>query len=174
AHPLARTVPRAVVDQAAHAAGCPDTVIDELVAWCEGRQLIIREGAGVRLPDHRVALDTGQRQARDALLAALDATPFAPPGLTATAATAGVSPALLREMEAAGQLVRLGADIAMTATAFDDATAVLRQAATAEGPLTASRARQVLATSRKYVLPLLEELDRRNVTVRRGDTRTFR
>jgi selenocysteine-specific elongation factor len=149
-------------------------VIDELIAWCERRQLIARDGAGVRLPEHRVALDSDQQHARDTLLAALDATPFAPPALTAAATAAGVTPALLREMEAAGQLVRLSADIAMTPDAIGRAVAALREIAATEGPLTASQARQVLDTSRKFVLPLLEELDRRGVTVRSGDTRTFR
>lgn len=174
AHPLARTAPRSVVDQAVQAVGCPDSVIDDAIAWCERRGLIARDGAGLRLPEHRVALDADQERARDALLAALDAHPFAPPALTEAAQAAGVTPALLREMEAAGQIVRLGAEIAMTPTAIGDAVAALRRAAAADESLTASRARQVLDTSRKFVLPLLEELDRRGVTVRSGDVRTFR
>ena len=79
---------------------------------------------------------------------------------------------LLAEMESAGQLVRLAGDIAMTSTALEQAMSLLRDAAT-DGPLTASEARQVLGTSRKYILPLLEELDRRGITRRSGDTRTF-
>lgn len=173
-HPLARTAPRSVVHRAARAAGCPDSVIDEVIAWCERRELIARDGAGVRLPGHRVALDSTQQLARDTLLAALDAAQFAPPALGEAATAAGVTPALLREMEAAGQLVRLGGDIAMTPDAIEHAAAALREVAATDGALTASRARQALDTSRKFVLPLLEELDRRGVTVRSGDTRTFR
>jgi selenocysteine-specific elongation factor len=172
AHPLARTAPRPVVDRAIAERGCPASVIDDVVDWCEHAGLVAREAAGLRLPDHRVALDEDQQRARDALLAALDASPFAPPSLSAAATAAGVSRPLLTEMESAGQVVRLAVDIAMTATAIEEATALLRAAA-ADGPLTASEARQVLGTSRKYVLPLLEELDRRGVTRRQGDTRVF-
>jgi selenocysteine-specific elongation factor len=171
-HPLARTAPRAVVDRAVAEQGCPASVIDDVVTWCEDAGLVTREAAGLRLPDHRVALDDDQQRARDALLAALDASPFAPPSLSDAAASAGVSRPLLTEMESAGQVVRLAPDIAMTASAIDEATALLRTAAV-DGPLTASGARQVLGTSRKYVLPLLEELDRRGVTRRQGDTRAF-
>ncbi|MDP9405890.1 MAG: SelB C-terminal domain-containing protein, partial [Actinomycetota bacterium] len=74
-------------------------------------------------------------------------------------------------LEAAGTIVRLGPDLAMTAAAVDQAVATLRAAYQAEGALTASRAKDVLATSRKYALPLLEELDRRGRTRRRGDVR---
>ncbi|HEX6257726.1 MAG TPA: selenocysteine-specific translation elongation factor [Euzebyales bacterium] len=170
--PLARTAPRPVVDNAVLERGCPAAVVDAVVTWCERQQLIVREAAGLRLPDHRVALDDDQRRARDELLAALDANPFAPPGLADAAASAGVSRPLLAEMESAGQLVRLAGDIAMTSTALEQAMSLLRDAAT-DGPLTASEARQVLGTSRKYILPLLEELDRRGITRRSGDTRTF-
>jgi len=173
AHPLARVAPRAVADRAAIAAGCPDGVVDAVLAAAESAGLIAREAAGVRLPEHRVSLDADQRHTRDDLLAALDAAPFAPPPLSQAARTAGASAALIGELEAAGAIVRLDTDIAMTATALDRATALLRAAAEREGPLTASQARQVLQTSRKYALPLLEELDRRGVTRRQGDTRVF-
>jgi selenocysteine-specific elongation factor len=171
-HPLARTAPRPVVDNAVLERGCPPAVVDAVVAWCERQRLVVREAAGLRLPDHRVALDAEQRRARDDLLAVLDASPFAPPGLADAAASAGASRPLLAEMESAGQLVRLAGDIAMTSAAVERAAVLLRDAA-AEGPLTASQARQILGTSRKYILPLLEELDRRGVTRRSGDTRTF-
>ncbi len=172
-HPLARSAPRPVVEHAALDAGCPAAVIDEMIAWCERDGTIVREAGGWRLPGHRVALDADQRRARDALLTALDATPFAPPALREAATAAGASRALLGELESAGDLVLLSDDIAMTSAAVEHAATLLRDAATVEGPLTASRARQVLGTSRKFVLPLLEELDRRGVTRREGDTRSF-
>jgi selenocysteine-specific elongation factor len=173
AHPLSRVAPRDVADRALSAAGCPERVIDAVLAWAEHSGLVVREAAGVRMPDHRVSLDAGQQQTRDRLLALLDTTPFAPPALSEAARRAGAPPALVTELEAAGLLVRIDADIAMTVGALERAVTVLRAAAEREGPLTASRARQLLDTSRKYALPLLEELDRRGITHRRGDTRSF-
>jgi selenocysteine-specific elongation factor len=173
AHPLARVAQRTVADQAAIAAGCPTGVVDDVLAWAEQAGVIVREAAGVRLPAHRVALDAGQQRIRDGLLAALDATPFAPPALSSAASATGASPALVGEMEAAGLLVRLDHDLAMTSAAVERAADLLRATARREGPLTMSQARQVLDTSRKYAVPLLEELDRRGVTRRQGDTRTF-
>lgn len=172
-HPLARVAQRTVADQAAVASGCPTGVVDDVLAWAEQAGMIVREAAGVRLPAHRVALDADQQRIRDGLLAALDAAPFAPPALSSAATATGASPALIGEMEAAGLLVRLDHDLAMTAAAVARAAELLRTTAQREGPLTTSRARQVLDTSRKYAVPLLEELDRRGVTRRQGDTRTF-
>lgn len=172
-HPLARAAPRAIADTAADTAGCPPALVDTVLNWADTQHLVVRDAAGVRLPDHRVVLDGDQQRIRDALIATLDAAPFAPPGLSATAQAVGASAALVAELEAAGVLVRLDTDIAMTAETLDRAEELLRDTAAAEGPLTASRARQVLDTSRKYALPLLEELDRRGVTRRHGDARIF-
>ncbi|CAN5761065.1 selenocysteine-specific translation elongation factor [soil metagenome] len=172
AHPLARTAPRSILDLALAAAGCPSSISDDLLAWAQAHGDLARDGAGVRLPEHRVELDDAQQQARAHLLAALDAEPFAPPGLAEAAAAAGASTALVRELEASGDLVRLAPDVALTATAVAKAVDLLRSAVAADGPVTASQARQVLATSRRFALPLLEELDRRGVTRRAGDTRT--
>lgn len=173
ANPLARAASRAVAERAATHAGCPHRLVDALLAHAHASGRLVRDAAGLRLPDHRVALDDEQQRASDQLLAALDATPFSPPSLAETARAVGASEALVRELEASGRLVRLDTDVALTSVAFERAVALLRDAAAADGPLTASRARQVLDTSRKYALPLLEELDRRRITRRHGDVRAF-
>ena len=44
----------------------------------------------------------------------------------------------------------------------------------AEGSITVAQARNLLGSSRKYVLPLLEHLDQQRVTRRVGDERVLR
>jgi selenocysteine-specific elongation factor len=119
-------------------------------------------------------LDADDVAARQHLLGLLDAEPFTPPGLGEAAQRAGASWALVRELEAVGDLVRLGPDLAVTAAALQSATDWLRDAYQREGALTAARAKDVLATTRKYAVPLLEELDRRGATQRTGDLRELR
>ncbi|HEY8341308.1 MAG TPA: SelB C-terminal domain-containing protein, partial [Egibacteraceae bacterium] len=126
---------------------------------------------GLRTPEHVVRLDAAQQRARAALLAALRAEPFAPPRLSQAASSAGASPALVRELEAAGELVRVDDDLALAGDAVEAAAERLREAYAREGPLTAARAKEVLGTTRKYAIPLLGELDRRGITQRRGDLR---
>jgi selenocysteine-specific elongation factor len=77
----------------------------------------------------------------------------------------------MRELEASGRVVRIALDLAMTSEALDRAHELLLAAYLEDGPLTASRARDVLGTTRKYVLPLLAALDQRGCTRRRGDLR---
>ena len=171
AHPDERSAPRDLALRSATTAGCPPWAATDLVGILvrTGRAAI--EGAGLRLPDHGVQLTPQQQQARLALLSSLERSPFAPPPLAEAATAAGVGPTLLKEMEAAGDIVRLDKDLAMTAAAVTQAAALLRERFLASGPFTAAQAKETLQTSRKFALPLLEELDRRGSTRREGDIR---
>jgi len=171
ANPVERVAAKDLAARAAVTAGCPPQLAGHLLDALARSGTIVAEGPGLRHPDHAVRLDPAQAEARRSLLAVLDTTRFNPPALGAAAAQAGASPALLRELEAAGDLVRLGPDLAMSAGTITAAIARLQTAFAAEGALTAARAKEVLGTSRKYALPLLEELDRRGATRRRGDVR---
>lgn len=170
-HPDERSAPRDLAAQAAVGAGCPRAAAADLLALLIRAGRVVAEGTGVRLPDHGVRLTAQQEEARAALLAALDRNPFAPPRIAEAAVSVGAAPALLKEMEAAGDIVRLDQDLAMTAAAVAQAAQLLRQRYDAEGPLTAAQAKEALGTSRKFALPLLEELDRRGITRREGDIR---
>ena len=171
AHPVDRSAPRDVAVRAAVDAGCPPALATQLVDVLISVGRVAAEGSGVRHPDHAVRLDPGQQRARDALLAALEAEPLRPPRLADAARDANANAALVRELTAAGELIPLTPDIAMTAGAVTAAAERLRAAYATEGPLTAARAKEIWATSRKYAVPLLEELDRRGITRRRGDLR---
>jgi hypothetical protein len=101
--------------------------------------------------------------AMDRLEAALDLV--APAGLAEAARAAGCPPAGIRALEAAGRIVRVEEDIAWSAGAFARLQAAGLDLAT-PGPLTPAALRDATGTSRKYVMALLEELNRRGVLTR--------
>ena len=170
-HPVDRGAPKDVALRAADAAGCPPAFAPDLLTVLVRTGRVVAEGAGVRLPEHTVRLSSRHQRAADALVAALAQAPFSPPRLSEATAAAGADAALVKELEAAGTIVRLGPDLAMTAEALEEAAILLRARYAAAGPLTAAAAKETLGTSRKYALPLLEELDRRGITRRNGDVR---
>jgi len=173
-HPVDRAAPKDLATRAAVGAGCPEALAAPFLDLLVRRGAVFAEGPGLRTPTHRVTLDESQTAAREALLAALSHAPFSPPSLSEAARAAGASPALVRELEAAKAIWRLTPDLAVTASALDLAVTRLRAAYQAEGPLTAARAKEILGTSRKFALPILEELDRQGHTRRRGDLREVR
>jgi selenocysteine-specific elongation factor len=99
-------------------------------------------------------------------LAALEAAPFAPP----SAADAGVATAIARALVREGLAVDLDGVVFAT-SALDRARELVVAALEQRGALTVADARDVLGSTRKYVLPLLNRLDGEGVTRRRGDER---
>jgi selenocysteine-specific elongation factor len=91
-----------------------------------------------------------------------------PPSLADAAAAAGCPPEGIRALEKDGRIVVLDDGVAYATAAFDElrATAV-RLAASA--PLTPAAFRDATGTSRRYVMAILEELDRRGALRRTPD-----
>jgi selenocysteine-specific elongation factor len=145
-----RLAPEAARDAAANA-------IDELVA--EGA--LVRVGETVNLPGHAPAGPSPAiLAAMDRLVAALDV--LAPPSLSEAARVVGCPGDGIRALEAAGRIVRVDDDLAyaaMTYAALEDRAVALAAAA----PLTPAAFRDATGTSRKYVMAMLEDLDRRGV-----------
>ncbi len=141
-----------------------EAVIDAVVA--EGRLEVVP--GGLRVPGHQPRLTVAQQSARTALLQALDTAGVQAGALADMTGTHDVDEDLLAALVAADEIVLVDDDSrALSRRTVQSATAVLR----ALGPFTPAQARDALDTSRRYVLPLLEALDRRGVTRREGDVR---
>jgi selenocysteine-specific elongation factor len=101
-----------------------------------------------------------------ALVTALDASPFSPP----SPADMGAPSALVRALVRDGVLVDVDGVI-FTAAALDAARQRVIDALAARGSITVADVRDALGSSRKYVVPIVGWLDRTGVTRRRGDDR---
>ncbi|HEX5826567.1 MAG TPA: selenocysteine-specific translation elongation factor [Candidatus Limnocylindrales bacterium] len=151
---------RATLDRAAADVVARD-VVDRAIA--EGS--LARDGDRVRDPARAGGPTPAGLAAMDRLEQAL-ATP-APPPLATAARDAGCPPDGVRALETAGRIVRLEDDLAWAATTYRDLVKrALAMAAAA--PLTPAAFRDETGTSRRYVLVILEDLDRRGL-LRRTD-----
>jgi selenocysteine-specific elongation factor len=102
----------------------------------------------------------------DRLVATLS-TP-SPLGLAEAARLAGCPAEGIRVLERDGRVIRVGDDLAWAAPAY--AALVDRAVALAiDRPLTPATLRDATGTSRKYVMAILEDLDRRAILRRTAD-----
>jgi hypothetical protein len=89
----------------------------------------------------------------------------APPPFDVAVRTSGCPPEGIRALEISGRIVRLSPDLAYGAGVYGEigarALAMARSA-----PLTPAALRDATGTSRKYVMAILEDLDRRGVLAR--------
>jgi selenocysteine-specific elongation factor len=123
-----------------------------------------RDGDLIRPPDRRAPTLAAATLASMDRLERLLAAP-GPPGLGEASRTAGCPPEGIRALESAGRIVRLGPDLAYAASTYRDLEATAMRLATS-APLSPAALRDATGTSRKYVMALLEELDRRGVLAR--------
>ncbi len=145
------------VAEAARAIGLDEARVTALVAAAPDVSLT---SGRVHRPDHqgRASESTAGRD----LLAALDAEPFAPP----PASDRGLVRALVRE----GLVIDLDGVVFSTG-AIDQARDRIVAALAERGTVTVADARDLLGSTRKFVLPIMGHLDATGVTRRRGDDR---
>jgi selenocysteine-specific elongation factor len=130
---------------------------------------VAREGTILRLAGHRVTL--GEREDEAArLVAAVRKEEPTPPTLR-DLELAGFSRELVDAASTTGRLVRISPEVVVSPEFAERAEALARTEAARPEGITVSRYRELLATTRKYALPLLEWLDARGVTRRDGDVR---
>jgi selenocysteine-specific elongation factor len=141
-------------------------IIDGLLARLVAAGRLEREGDLLREPGALATLQPAVIAAMDRLEQALAIA--TPPALATAVLASGCPPEGVRALESAGRIVRLDDDLAYAASQYGElartALAMARQAA-----LTPSAYRDATGTSRKYVMAILEELDRRGILRRTAD-----
>ena len=154
----------ATIGRSAAVAAASD-LIDRLVA--DGR--LVRDGAGLTLPRGNRSNPSPDPALLDAMARLERSLAVAtPPPLTEAARAAACPIAGTRELERTGRIVVLDEEIAYATTTYDEITVTALALATT-APLTPAALRDATGTSRKYVMAILEDLDRRAILRRTPD-----
>jgi selenocysteine-specific elongation factor len=160
--PLASGLP---LEAARASLGVPDRRIVEALA---APPLVIRDGAiGPAATAAGPALPDQVRSAVAALRRDLAAQPFLAPDATRLREL-GLDPRAIAAAQRAGLLLRISEQIVLAPGADTEAARLL---ATLPEPFTAAQAREMLRTTRRVALPLLQYLDRAGITERLADDR---
>ncbi|MGI9018889.1 MAG: selenocysteine-specific translation elongation factor [Euzebya sp.] len=170
--PALTAVDPAVPRQLLLTTGAAQPVADAVIAGVVRAGRLEHVRGGLRAPGHEPRLSMVQQAARTDLLARLDFQGLESDPLADLAAATGADEDLLDALAREAEIVLLdGGARAISRQIWVHAAATLRTLQSEVGAFTASQARDALATSRKFVLPLLEALDAAKVTRRSGDTR---
>jgi selenocysteine-specific elongation factor len=149
-------------------------VVDALAA----EQAIAKEENLLRLASHRVQLGGQEKILMERIRKILREQPLAPPDLKDIEKQLGLSRAKLTEvirlLERDGSVVRITTDMYFLATSIDQLRATLRKFLSEKGEMTAASFRDLIGSTRKYTIPLLEYFDRDGLTIRIGDVRRLK
>ena len=132
-------------------------------------QAVVEEdGALVRLPGYEPALSNQQSQDVEEYLRLLESDPFSPP------TDAPLDGEVLNLLDEQGKVVRVSETVVYSATAYKEMVDIVSEYIRENGEISVANVRDVLGTSRKYALALMDYMDHKRITRRVGDARVLR
>ncbi len=167
--PLSWGVPR---EEVTNRLKLPAAYRNQVLEFAVSQGLIVVESNLVRQSSWRPTLSPVNEMVARRVMQAFEAAGSTPPSTSEMEAIA--SPELLAYLIHDGQLVRIGDNVLFSAAGYHEMTERLVAHLREHTNLAASEARDLLGTSRKYALALLEDLDSRGITKRLGDVRVLR
>jgi selenocysteine-specific elongation factor len=142
------------------------------------QKLIAKEGSLLRLTSHRVQLGGQEKTLMERIKRLLAEQPLAPPDLKEIERQAGVPRHRLNEvirlLEREGAVIRVTSEMYFLAESIEQLRQTLIGYLSKRDEMTAAGFRDLIGSSRKYTIPLLEFFDRDGLTIRIGDIRRLK
>ena len=152
--------------------GLANDVFDTILKRMASDNVLVESGASVRLIQHQVQFTDAQQALIDQLLKDFDANPYSPPSVKQSEQQVGEE--VLTALVETGQLMQLGEDVLFKTETYKEMRETVISHIQAHGSIALAELRDTFATSRKYAVAILDQLDQSGVTIRRGDVRVLR
>jgi selenocysteine-specific elongation factor len=133
----------------------------------------VRKGSGIARLSHRPALPPDLQLTATKIREALSKKPFDPPSRKEIALNPHAEQTL-RFLIEQGEVVEMGAEVVLLREAAERMRSGVIGFISQHGPATVSELRQDLGSSRRVIVPFLEQLDRAGITQRQADRRRLR
>ncbi len=152
----------------------PREVTERAATILVDRKKIVRDAEGVRSASRAPAKETNQAS-KSKVIAALEDAKLEPPALNVLEAASGLSGTAFRDLLAsmvrAGEIVHAAQQLYFGRRAFDGAKERVLAFLDTKGEISTAQAKELLGVSRKFLIPLLETMDKAQITVRVGEVR---
>ena len=149
-------------------------IVDTLLA----DKTIAKEESLLRTAQHRVQLGSQEKSLMERIKKILGEQPMGPPDLKEIEKQLAVNrnklTEVIRLLERDGSVIRVAMDLYYLPNTIDQVRAILKKFLSEKGEITAASFRDLIGSSRKYTIPLLEYFDREGLTIRIGDIRRLK
>jgi selenocysteine-specific elongation factor len=140
--------------------------------------VIVQEEENVRLTSHKVSLQADQTAIRDKLLKIYRESGLTPPNFKELSKELNVDPSGARDvlilLTKEGQIVKVNEELFFDSSAINHLKDQLVSYLKKHQEISTPDFKNMTGVSRKYLIPLIEYFDSRNVTIRIGDIRKLR
>lgn len=153
------------------------TFTDEILTSMEKDEVIRITPRAVSLCGFAIELTPTQQEIKEYILGLLERGGYSPPGEGEIINQASYRKEEMEEvldmLVESGEIKRIGEDTVFLAKFFENAVDMAVERIKKEGSISLAALRDLLGTSRKYAMALLEEMDRERITKRVGDNRVL-
>ncbi len=163
--PLRRGAPK---EELRSRLGMTAQVFNLTFARLQEQTVVEEDGALVRLPGYEPTLSDDQNEQVNAYIRALESDPFSPP------TDAPPDDEVLNLLDEQGKVVRVSETVVYSAKAYEQMVDIVSEYIRENGEISVANVRDVLGTSRKYALALMDYMDHKRITRRVGDARVLR
>lgn len=147
-------------------------VFNPLVAECSRREMLAEDGAYLRAFSHSINFSARQQAEIDQLLILFQRSGVTSPSVKDC--KTAVSEDIYRALVDMGTFIQLNNDVVYEKSQYELLSAIIVDYLNKNGRIDAAKARDLLGTSRKYAIALLEYMDDIKITRRSGDFRELR
>ncbi len=145
------------------------TLFNPLVKACAERDFLIEESPTLRSPDHQIKFSSAHKEKIRDLKRQFQTMGISSPSVKDSKAAVGED--VYYALVDLDELVQLNQDVVYEKRQFDQISEQITAYLLTNGQIDAAQTRDLLATSRKYAIAILEYLDDIKVTRRTGDVR---
>ena len=163
--PLRRGAPK---EELRSRLGMTAHVFNLAFARLQEQAVVEEDGALARLPGYEPTLSEAQNKQVDAYIRTLESEPFSPP------TDAPLDDEVLNLLDEQGKVVRVSDTVVYSADAYAQMVDIVSEYIRENGEISVANVRDVLGTSRKYALALMDYMDHKRITRRVGDARVLR
>jgi len=149
----------------------PQAAFDAVLIRLLSNNLIAEHGPLVAKAGYTISFTPSQQAQADILLEKFKAAPYTPPDVSEAKAIVGED--LLQGMIAHQDLIQVSEQILFTPAALEDMTSWVKAHLQEHDTLMLSEFRDHFQTSRKFAVAVLEYLDAKGITRRKGNTRVL-
>jgi len=139
---------------------------------------IVQEGEVVKLAGHKVSLGFDQETFKEKVLDIYRKSGLTPPYFKEVTKTLDVDPAVAKDvlmlLVSEGNMIKAKEELFFHVEPYEGLKKRLVDFLTTNEEITTPQFKEMTGASRKYIIPLLEYFDAKNVTIRVGDSRKLR
>ena len=143
-------------------------IFNDVLGLLNEAGVTVEDGSTVRLPDHSPSLGDAQQKSVAEYLRQLDSDPFSP------ATDIRLDPEVINLLHVEGQVVKVSESVVFSTPAYQEMVDRISAHLAENGEITVADVRDLLGTSRKFALALMDHLDHVRITRRVGDVRVLR